>query len=102
MKSSVQRELPFDAAESRAPSMCGNSMRENRETHAAPPPNGGEGRSGKRTALGERHLLASCVVFLPREFFAMILPVRRSIISLFPSQTVSRESDNGDWLKAPG
>lgn len=47
MKDSVQRELPFDAAESKTLHMCGNSMRENRETPAALALDGGAGRSGK-------------------------------------------------------
>ena len=55
MKRSVQRKLPFDAAESQNPSMCGNSMRENRETHEAPLPNGGGGRSGKAEPKPDMH-----------------------------------------------
>ena len=55
MKSSVQRELPFDAAESQTPSMRGNSMRENRETHGAPSPSGGGGRSGKAEPKPDMH-----------------------------------------------
>ncbi len=47
MKGSVQRKLPFDAAESQTLSMRGNSMRENRETPATPSTDGGEGRSEK-------------------------------------------------------
>jgi len=55
MKDSVQRELPFDAAESQTPSMRGNSMRENRETHGAPSPDGGGGRSGKAMPKPDTH-----------------------------------------------
>ena len=53
MKGDVTREPLFDAAESKTPGMCGNSMRENRETQATPSRaategwSGGEGRSGK-------------------------------------------------------
>ena len=47
MKSDDRREPLFDAAESKTPCMRGNSMRENRETQATPPPDGGGGRSGK-------------------------------------------------------
>jgi RNA-directed DNA polymerase len=47
MKSDDRREPLFDAAESQTPSMCGNSMRENRETQATPSSDGGGGRSGK-------------------------------------------------------
>lgn len=47
MKSDDRREPLFDAAESKTPSMRGNSMRENRETQATPSPDGGGGRSGK-------------------------------------------------------
>jgi len=46
-KGHVQRELPFDAAESETLSMCGNSVRGNRETLEASSPNGGEERSAK-------------------------------------------------------
>ena len=56
MKDSDQRELPFDAAESQTPSMRGNSMRENRETHGAPPPDGGGGRSGKAKPKPDAHV----------------------------------------------
>jgi len=47
---SVQRELPFDAAESKTLHMHGNSMRENRETPAVLASDGGAGRSGKAKA----------------------------------------------------
>ena len=47
MKGDDRREPLFDAAESQTPSMCGNSMRENRETQAIPSSDGGGGRSGK-------------------------------------------------------
>ena len=46
-KGHVQRELPFDAAESETLSMCGNSVRGNRETLEASLPNVGEERSVK-------------------------------------------------------
>ena len=41
------REPFIDAAESENPGMCGNSMRENRETPQTPSPVGGGGRSEK-------------------------------------------------------
>jgi RNA-directed DNA polymerase len=47
MKDSVQRELPFDAAESENLSMRGNSVRENRETPETPAQHGAAGRSEK-------------------------------------------------------
>ena len=47
MKGSKERELSFDAAESKTLSMCGSSMRENRETPQTPTVDGGVGRSGK-------------------------------------------------------
>ena len=47
MKGDDKREPPFDAAESKTPSMRGNSMRENRETQATAPSDGGGARSGK-------------------------------------------------------
>ena len=47
MKGDGRREPLFDAAESKTPSMRGNSMRENRETQATPSPDGGGGRSEK-------------------------------------------------------
>ena len=57
MKRNVQRELPFDAAESKTLSMCGNSLRENRETPAISPPDGGEERSEKATGrTSDRHV----------------------------------------------
>lgn len=42
-----QRELPFDAAESKTLCMCENSLRENREHSATSSPDGGEERSEK-------------------------------------------------------
>ena len=64
MKGNVQRELPFDAAESKTLHMRGNSMRENRETPATPVSDGDAGRSGKAQApkpdmygAGESHAL---------------------------------------------
>ena len=47
MKGSVRRELFFRTAESEALGMCGNSMRENRETLQTPTLDGSEGRSKK-------------------------------------------------------
>jgi RNA-directed DNA polymerase len=47
MKGSVRRELFFDTAESEALGMCGNSMRENRETLQTPALDGSAGRSKK-------------------------------------------------------
>ena len=70
MKDSVQRELPFDAAESQTPSMRGNSMRENRETHGVPPPDGGAGRSGKAEPKPDMHTL--------RESDGVVVPTKRA------------------------
>ena len=47
MKGSDRREPSFDAAESETLGMCGNSMRENRETLQTPTLDGGVGRSEK-------------------------------------------------------
>ena len=47
-KGYVQRELPFDAAESETPSMRGHSIRGNRETRKAPSPNHGRDGWGRR------------------------------------------------------
>jgi RNA-directed DNA polymerase len=55
MKDRVQRQLSFDVAESQTPSMCGNSMRENRETREAPSADGGGGRSGKAEPKPDMH-----------------------------------------------
>lgn len=56
MKGSDQRELPFDAAESKTLHMHGSSMGENRETPAASAPDGGAGRSGKaKTSEPDTH-----------------------------------------------
>lgn len=70
MKVSVQRELPFDAAESQTPGMRGNSMRENRETHGVPPPDGDGGRSGKAMPKPDVHV--------PRESDGVIVPTRQA------------------------
>ena len=47
MKGSVKRERSFDTAESKTLSMCGNSMRENREASQTSAPDGGVERSKK-------------------------------------------------------
>ena len=47
MNSNDNRESLFDVTESGTLSMCGNSMRENRETHAVPSKDGFQGRSEK-------------------------------------------------------
>jgi len=47
MKGSDRRERSFDTAESETLSMCGNSMRENREALQTPTLDGGVGRSKK-------------------------------------------------------
>ena len=70
MKSSVQRELPFDAAESQTPSMRGNSIRENRETNGVPPPRGGGRRSGKAEPKPEMHA--------PGESDGVVVPTKRT------------------------
>jgi hypothetical protein len=70
MKDSVQRELPFDAAESQTPSMRGNSMRENRETHGVPSPDGGGGRSGKAEPKPDMHA--------PGESDGVVVPTKRA------------------------
>jgi RNA-directed DNA polymerase len=70
MKDSVQRELPFDAAESQTPSMRGNSMRENREAHGAPSSDGGGGRSGKAKPKPDMHV--------PGESDGVIVPTKRA------------------------
>lgn len=49
MRGDVQRELPFDAAESKTLSMRGNFLRENRETPGTSSPDGGGERSDKAT-----------------------------------------------------
>src|SRR5919106_6042444 len=47
MEGSVRREQSFGTAESETLGMCGNSMRENRETLQTPTLDGSEGRSKK-------------------------------------------------------
>ena len=47
MKGSVKRERSFDTAESKTLSMCGSSMRENREASQTSAPDGGVERSKK-------------------------------------------------------
>ena len=51
MKGSDRRERSFDTAESETLGMCGNSMRENRETPQTPTLDGGVGRSKKAKAV---------------------------------------------------
>lgn len=71
MKGSVQRELPFDAAESKTLHMHGSSMRENRETPAAPAPDGGAGRSGKaKTSEPDTHVAGESDV--------LVVPTKRA------------------------
>jgi hypothetical protein len=56
MKSDDQGQTLFDAVESKTLSMRGSSMRENRETPAAPSADGGEGRPEKATSSHVRHV----------------------------------------------
>ncbi|HXK27300.1 MAG TPA: group II intron reverse transcriptase/maturase, partial [Candidatus Binatia bacterium] len=71
MKGSVERELPFDAAESKTLHMRGNSMRENRETPAAPAPDGGADRPGKaKTPEPDMHVAGESDV--------LIVPTKRA------------------------
>ena len=71
MKGSVERELPFDAAESKTLHMRGNSMRENRETPAAPAPDGGADRSGKaKTSEPDMHVAGESDV--------LVVPTKRA------------------------
>ena len=70
MKGDDKREPLFDAAESKTPSMRGNSMRENRETLAAPLPDGSKGRSEK--AEGR-----TSGMYVARESDGPILPAKR-------------------------
>ena len=67
---SVQRELPFDAAESQTLSMRGHSLRGNRETRKVPPPDGGGGRSGKAMPKPDSHA--------DRESDGSIVPEKRT------------------------
>jgi group II intron reverse transcriptase/maturase len=69
MKDSVQRKLPFDAAESQTPSMRGNSMRENRETREASLV-GTRGRLGKVTPKPN--------VNADRESDGVVVPTKRA------------------------
>jgi len=70
MKSSDQRKLPFDTAESKTPSMRGNSMRENRETRKASPSDGDGGRSGKAEPKPDMHA--------DRESDGVVVPAKRA------------------------
>jgi hypothetical protein len=71
MKGDDQREPLFDAAESKPPSMCGNSLRGNRETLETPLPDGGRGRSEK--AHGQ-----SSDMYVSRESDGPIVPEKRA------------------------
>ena len=70
MKDNAQRELPFDAAESQTPSMRGNSMRENRETHGVASPDGGGARSGKAKPKPDMHA--------PGESDGVVVPTKQA------------------------
>ena len=70
MQDRVQRKLSFDVAESQTPSMCGNSLRENRETREAPSADGGGGRSGKAEPKPDRHA--------PRESDGVVVPTKQA------------------------
>src|SRR5262245_66287048 len=71
MKGSVRREQSFDTAESETLGMCGNSMRENRETLQTPTHDGGVGRSKK--AKGRNVDMHVC-----RESDGLVVPVKRA------------------------
>src|SRR3990172_10148072 len=70
MKDRVQRELPFDVAESQTPNMCGNSMRENRETREVPSADGGGGWSGKAEPKPD--------MYTTREADGVVVPTKRA------------------------
>ena len=66
----IQRELPFDAAESETLSMRGRSMHGNREAREAPPRDGRGGRSGKAVPKPDMHAV--------RESDGNIVPKKRA------------------------
>jgi len=70
-KRSVQRELPFDAAESQTLSMRGNSLRGNREAPGTSLPDGGGERSAK--AIGR-----TADAHVPGESDGPIVPKKRA------------------------
>src|SRR5262245_25903762 len=69
MKGSDRREQSFDTAESETLGMCGNSMRENRETLQTPTLDGSVGRSKK--AKGRNVDMHVC-----RESDGLIVPAK--------------------------
>ena len=71
MKGSVRREQSFDTAESETLGMCGNSMRENRETLQTPALDGSEGRSKK--AKGRKVDMHVC-----GESDGLVVPTKRA------------------------
>jgi len=71
MKGSERRELFFGTAESETLGMCGNSMRENRETLQTPTLDGSEGRSKK--AKGRNFDVHVC-----GESDGLIVPAKRA------------------------
>jgi hypothetical protein len=67
----VRREPSADAAESETLSMCGNSMRENRETPGTPAPGVGAGRPEKVASRTSGR-------YVPGESDDLIVPTKRA------------------------
>ena len=103
MKGSVRRELFFDTAESEALGMCGNSMRENRETLQTPTLNGSVGRSKK--AKGRNVDMHVC-----GESDGLIVPTKRAnkvdAYALVAESAEERRPTKGNapqaYLREPG
>src|SRR5947199_9617887 len=97
MKGSVRRELFFDSAESEALGMCGNSMRENRETLQTPTLNGSVGRSKK--AKGRNVDMHVC-----GESDGLIVPTKRAnkvdAYALAAESAEERRPTKGNALQA--
>ncbi len=97
MKGSVRRELFFDTAESEALGMCGNSMRENRETLQTPTLNGSVGRSKK--AKGRNVDMHVC-----GESDGLIVPTKRAnkvdAYALAAESAEERRPTKGNALQA--
>src|SRR5918996_2052410 len=87
MKGSVRRELFFDTAESETLGMCGNSMRENRETLQTPTLDGSAGRSKKaKSRKVDMHVCG--------ESDGLVVPTKRA--NKVDAYALAEEADQGE------
>ena len=94
MNDDVQRKPSLDAAESQTPCMCGNSMRENRETRATPSSDGDEGRSGKaKGRMPDMHVAG--------ESDGLIVPAKRANKAGTPAAEFVEERGSPKGIRGP-